>query len=162
MKNKTLSQFKSWEEVNEAMKILAEKKIALQKKEGEQTLEINTIKARFKEEVKHLLPEVENLEKEIEKFCEANKQEFLKERTKKLSFGNISYRIVKSVKIKNVKSYVAALKSLGMKDCLKVTETPNKERLQELDESTLLKIGAKLEKVDKLTIEPVIEDIVQV
>lgn len=139
MARKKESTFTSWDEVNQAMKNLGEKQIQVEKLEGEQTIKINLIKEAFELKAGDIKSQIKEIEENILLFAEANKAEFLKDRTKKLTFGNISFRITESLTIKNIASTVAALKNLKLTEYLRMKAEPDKEALKGLDDSTLVK-----------------------
>lgn len=160
MTKKKTSSLKNWDSVNFTLKILGEKKIELEKLEGEQTIKINEIKRDFELKGRAIKTIIKNMEDDIELFCEDNKAEFVKDRTKKFTFGKVSYRLTESLFIKNVASTVAALKSLNLKQYLRIKEEPDKEALAGLDDDKLIKVGVMRKKLDKINIEPNYDELV--
>lgn len=159
MAKKKETSLHSWDEVNKALKELGEKKIKAENLEGEQTIKINEIKADYDLKAGVIQAEIKAIEENIELFCEANKQEFLDQRTKKMTFGSVGYRLAESLKVKNVKATIAAIKKLDLLSYLRVKEEPDKEALKGLDDSTLTKIGVERKRVDKISIEPNYEEL---
>jgi len=159
MAKKKETTLHSWNEVNKLLKELGEKQIKAENLEGEQTIKINEIKAAYDLKGGELKAEIKAIEENIELFCEANKEEFLTERTKKMTFGFISYRLTESLTIKNVKATIAAIKKLDLMSYLRVKEEPDKEALKGLDDSTLVKLGINRKKIDKINIEPNYEEL---
>ena len=92
-------------------------------------------------------------------FCEERKADFLNKRTKKFNFGLVAYRLTEKVKITCVEATIKALKALNLDFCLRIKEEIDKDEVKTLDSSVLTKIGVKIEKEDKLSIEPSIEKI---
>lgn len=155
MAKKKESIYNDWDEVNLAMKELGELTIKKQKIEGEQTLKINEIKAEYQVKAGDLVNQIKEIEKNIERFSEQNKSDFLKSRSKKLSFGTISYRMTKRVVCKYVETAINALKSLNMDFCLRIKEELNKDALIEVEDKSLLqKAGISVVPEDKIRIEP--------
>ena len=159
MAKKKLSTIESWNGVNDKLRELSEKKIELSRAEGRQTLEINNIREKYNEITEGLTKEISDIEKDIERFCEQNKNEFLEDRTKRFSFGTISYRLTRSFKIQNTIAAIKSLKALKCFDCIKTTESIIKENLKEVDKSQLKKCGIDIIEVDKISIEPVLDPI---
>ncbi|MBQ8476067.1 host-nuclease inhibitor Gam family protein, partial [bacterium] len=130
------------------------------KLEGELTNEINAIKSKYVELSEKISTEIDFLEKEIERFCEEHKDAFIKTRSKKLNFGLVAYRISDKVKISCKSATIKSLKALNLDFCLRIKEEIDKDEVKKLDAATLTKIGVKIDKQDKLSIEPDIVEIV--
>jgi phage host-nuclease inhibitor protein Gam len=158
-KKKNDQPFKNWEDVNTALRRIAEIDVLCNDFEGDMTLKINEIKSKFAAKVKDLKDEKIKLESNITDFAENCKDEFIKTRKKELDFGTIAYRVTKRVTIRSIQATLTALKSLGLHNCIRIKEEPNKDELAELDTNTLAKVGASLKVEDKLRIEPNIERI---
>lgn len=157
MAKKTESTYKSWEEVNSALKELGELNIKKQKLEGEQTVKINEIKAKTLEKAGAIKTQITEIEKNIERFAMQNKSEFLKTRNKKLTFGIVSFRLVKSVVCQCKDEAIKALKALNLDFCIRSKEEIDKDeclKFAEDDEKTLLKAGITIKSEDKVRIEP--------
>lgn len=148
------SIYKSWEEVNSALKELGELNILKQKLEGEQTVKINEIKAKTLENAGIIKKQIDEIEKNIAKYAEQNKSEFLKTRNKKLTFGTISFRLAKSIACTCKEEAIKALKALNLDFCLRIKEEIDKDKCLEVDEKILLKAGISIKSEDKVRIEP--------
>lgn len=151
---KKLSKYQTWQEVDSAMKELGELNIKKQNLEGEQTVRINEVKADILSKTGVLQTKIKDIEKNIERFAEQNKSEFLKTRNKKLTFGTISFRLVKSVVCTCKDEAIKALKALNLDFCLRQKEEIDKEKCLEVDEKMLLKAGISIKSEDKVKIEP--------
>jgi phage host-nuclease inhibitor protein Gam len=79
---------------------------------------------------------------DLKSFCEAHAGE-MKGKSRKLNYGTVSFRLSTRIVIKSIRACVAALKSLGLIECVMVKETPNKERLRELDDAILAQVYAQ-------------------
>ena len=64
------------------------------------------------------------------------------------------------MKISCIGATIKALKALNLDFCLRIKEEIDKDEVKTLDSSILTKIGVKVEKEDKLSIEPNIIEIV--
>jgi phage host-nuclease inhibitor protein Gam len=159
MARKKESKYTNWDEVDQAMKDLGELTISKAKLEGELTIKINVIKDEFQVKADGLAEKIKVIVEHIGLYAEANKEAFLKDRTKKLTFGSISFRLTEKLVIKNVKAAIAALKTLKLDNYLRVKEELNKEAMKGLDDSTLVKIGVSRKKSDSLSIEPNYEEL---
>lgn len=154
MAKKKESIYRSWDDVDTAMKELATLNVQKQKLEGEQTVRINDVKSKIAVRAGELCTKIKQIEKEIERYSEQNKDEFLKTRNKKLKFGSISYRLTKSICCECVQTAIKALKSLNYDFCIRTKEELDKEALKELSQDVLTKIGVNVKVVDKIQIEP--------
>ena len=153
----------NWNDVDKALRLIGEKEIALANIEGEMTLKINSVKEDAKQVAETIAAEKKELEKAIESFCEANKAEFAQKRSKELTFGEIGYRLVKSVSVPRVKakleSLIKSLKAFGLSDCITYTEAVDKDKLTELKDEDLVKLGLKRTIKDSFRIKTNIEKI---
>ena len=156
---KAESIYNNWNEVDKAMKKLGELRIKKRKLEGELTIKINELKGEYNDKGATTTAEIKNIEKEINRFCEQNKETFIKKRSKKLVYGSVSYRLTRKISINNIESAISALTVLNMDWCLRKKFELDKDELMKLDTNTLTKIGATIIPEDKLTIEPNIEEI---
>lgn len=156
-------EIKNYEDVNLTLKRLAELSVALEKINGEVTLECNRIKESRASEVERLNNEKKYLEQCIAVFCEDNKGDFAEKRSKEFTFGTIGYKLTKSVTLPRIKEKVekllVALKSYGCTKCIKYEETIDKDEIVELDDSTLVKLGLKRTIKDNFRIVPKIESL---
>lgn len=155
MAKKKESIYNSWDDVNSAMKELGELTVKKERLEGEQTTKINEIKSEYLVKAGGITTRIKDIEKNIERFAEQNKSEFLQARTKKLTFGTISYRMTKRVVCKYVETAIKALKTLNLDFCVRVKEELDKEALTEVQDKQLLsKAGISIVSEDKIRIEP--------
>ncbi|WP_086321687.1 host-nuclease inhibitor Gam family protein, partial [Campylobacter devanensis] len=135
-------EIKSFSDIDIALKRVCELSVGIEKINGEVTLECNRIKESRKSEVERLESEKAYIEQQITLFCEDNKHEFAEKRSREFTFGEIGYRISKSVSIPRVKTKLEALlnaiKAYGLsKECINYTESVNKDGLCELDDADL-------------------------
>ncbi len=156
-------EIKNYEDVNCALKRIAELSVGIEKINGEVTLECNAIKESRSSEIEKLSNEKKYLEQCISNFCEDNKADFAEKRSKDFTFGSIGYRLVKSVSLPRVREkidkLILALKSYGCSDCIKYEESIDKEAVCELEDSTLVKLGLKRVVKDSFRIVPKIESL---
>ncbi len=160
MVKKKESIFQTWEEIDTNLKELGKLSISKSKLEGELTLKINEITDKYRQKIEEINNKTNVIKKEITRFCEQNKQDFINKRSRKLNFGNIAYRISETLKIDSVATAIKALKALDLNFCLKIKEELIKDEIKKLDSSILAKIGARIITKDNLNIEPNIIEIV--
>ena len=146
-----------------ALKELASLEVKRSELEGELNERINELKEKTKEQVAPILEQIKHLTKLVELFAASKKDEFAKRRTKELTFGKIGFRLVANVSIPRDKAKVEALlkslKAYGLSDCIKYEEKPDKERLKELDDTTLVKLGLEKRVKDSFRVEPFLEKV---
>ena len=156
---KNLLECESWDHVDSSLRRMGEIDIAVEKIQGDMTLKINEIKASAETRAEGLKKERKDHEEAITNFCEKHKDEFMKKRSRELTFGVIAYKVTTKIVIRAKKACVAAMEALGLSQYLRVEKEPDKELMLNLDEQTLAKIGATKKTEDKLRIEPAIEKI---
>lgn len=157
-------QITSFNDIDLALKRVCELSVGIEKINGEVTLECNRIKEARKSEVERLENEKNFIEQQITLFCEDNKAEFAEKRSREFTFGEIGYRVSKSVSLPRVKTKLEALinaiKAFGLaKECIVYEEKPNKDALAELDDGDLVKLGLKRTIKDNFRIVPKLESL---
>lgn len=157
-------KIESFSDIDMALKRVCELTVGIEKINGEVTLECNRIKEARKNEIERLDNEKKFIEQQITLFCEDNKHEFADKRSKEFTFGEIGYRISKSVSTPKIKTKLEALlnaiKAYGLgKECITYEEKPNKDALAELDDADLAKLGLKRVVKDNFRIVPKIENL---
>lgn len=153
------SLYQNWSEVDTAMRRMGEIDIELTFMGGNMTDEVNAIKKRYSEKAAPLQEERKTIESGIKDYVEEHKDEFVKTRTRDLVFGKVFYRISCSIKILSKEACVKALRAFGYGQMVRVSEEPDKDAMAALDDAELLKVSARREHKDQLTIEPDIEKI---
>lgn len=158
-----MREIKSWDSVDEALKELALLEIQKSKIEGKLNETINLAKEEAKKEVSPILEQIKHLTKLIELFAATKKDEFAKKRTRELTFGKVGFRLVTSVAIPRdktrVESLLKSLKAYGLGDCISFVEKPDKEKLKELDDTMLVKLGLEKKAKDSFRIEPFLQKV---
>lgn len=154
MVRKKESTYQNWDEVNNAMKHLAELNIRKKSLENEQNARIDEIKKEISQQGEGLVKEISYVTKEITRYAEQHRDEFTQKRTKVLTFGKISFRYTSWVSVEDAKAAIKSLKSFAMDKYLRVKEELDKDALLEADPKLLAKCGIQLRSGDKITIEP--------
>ena len=157
-------EINSFSDIDNALKKVCELSVGIEKINGEVTLECNRIKESRKAEVERLESEKNYIEQQTTFFCEENKHEFAEKRSKEFTFGEIGYRLTKSVSLPRIKakveSLLKAIKSYGLaKECIIYEEKPNKDALAELKDEDLVKLGLTRTVKDSFRIVPKIESL---
>ena len=151
MKNMEL---KNWDDVNRALKLKGECELSLDTLEADMNLKINDIKQETERLSKPLKEKIKQLEEEIKNFTEENKAE-IDGRTKVLMFGKVGFSLNSSVSVPTKKLYkiIENLRKFGMENCIKVTETVNKDILGTYSNADIAKVGAVKKVEDKFWCE---------
>jgi phage host-nuclease inhibitor protein Gam len=150
---KDYNEYKSWDEVNFALKYLAEKKLELKTLESEQEKEINEIKNKNAFKLEILQESIERTEESIKKFTSENIGDFGDKRSKKFTFGKISLKSSKTVVVGCIQTAIKKLRDLKLDDYIRIKEEIAKDSLKKLDAVTLQKIGASIVTNDKINVE---------
>jgi len=158
-----VEEIRNWEDVDLALKELGELEIKKNLVEGVLNETIAKAKAEAKEELEPVIKRAKELTKMIEIFAASKKDEFAKKRSKELTFGKVGFRLVTSVPVprdkQRVEALIKSLKAFGLDDCVIYEEKPNKDKLKELDDSTLAKLGLEKKVKDSFRVEPFLEKI---
>jgi phage host-nuclease inhibitor protein Gam len=152
-------EFQNWNEVDQGLRRMGEIDIRLGEIEGDMTLKINEIRAEYEAKANGLMAERKKISTNIELFAGERKGEFARVRSKELTFGTISYRVVHKVVIRSKKATLAALEAMGLVAYLRILKEPGKEAMKSLDPGILARVGVALRTDDQLNVEPNIERI---
>ena len=156
----TVPAFHTWEEVDAALREIAEKQLAIVEIEGEMNKQINGVKQTAALEAKPHRDSIDKLSKDIEVFVTEHRGE-LAGKTKMLNFGKAGFRLSTKVVIPTAKEKLAViiknLRTRKMTDCVVVKESVDKEALRKYGEDMIVKVGAKLKVSDEFWCEPDLE-----
>lgn len=148
---KEVPVLQSWDEVDAALKEIAEKEIAIEEIEGDMNKQINGIKKSAGLEAKPLQDRIDKLGKDIKEFVTEHKEE-MDGKTKLLNFGKTGFRLSTNLSIPKAKDklerIISKLRKRKMDDCIIVKESVNKDVLKKYDENTIVEIGGTLKKTD--------------
>ena len=125
---------KSWEDVNEALRQIAEAQIAIGDIESEMQKQVLGAQKVAEQESKPYKDEVARLEREIKGFVTEHREDMGKTKSMTLTFGEVGFRLSTSVSLPRAKEkleeIVRRLKSRQMTDCIVVEEKVSKEALK--------------------------------
>lgn len=139
---------KNWEEVNGALRQIAEAQNEISILESGMNLQIDAIKSAFAEKVQPYQAEVKKQEMLVKEFVTENRTD-LKGKSKKMTFGTVGFRASTKLSLpKNLEKVIAALKKREMNDCITVRETVNKDVLKTYGTEDILAVGGKLKQED--------------
>lgn len=143
---------KSWEDVDAALREIAENQIALQDIESEMQRQIIGAKKVAAQDSKPHADRVSKLERDLKEFVEDHRDELGKAKTKPLNYGSVSFRLSTSVSLPKSKDklneIIRKIKARKLKDCIVTEEKISKEGLKKLGESVVVAVGAKWSQKD--------------
>lgn len=142
----------SWEDVNDALRQIAEAQIALGEIQGDMQKQILGAQKVAEEQSKPLNDNVAKLEREIKSFVTDHRDEMGKTKSVVLTFGEVGFRLSTSVSLPRAKEkleeIIRRLKSRQMTDCIVVEEKVSKEALKKYGEDTVNAVGATWKQSD--------------
>ena len=147
----------SWEDVNDALRQIAEAQIALGEIQSDMQKQILGAQKVAEEQSKPLNDSVAKLEREIKSFVTDHRDEMGKAKSMVLTFGEVGFRLSTSVSLPRAKEkleeIIRRLKSRQMTDCIVVEEKVSKEALKKYGEDTVNAVGATWKQSDVLGYE---------
>lgn len=142
----------SWEDVNDALRQIAEAQIALGEIQSDMQKQILGAQKVAEEQSKPLNDNVAKLEREIKSFVTDHRDEMGKTKSVVLTFGEVGVRLSTSVSLPRAKEkleeIIRRLKSRQMTDCIVVEEKVSKEALKKYGEDTVNAVGATWKQSD--------------
>lgn len=142
----------SWEDVNDALRQIAEAQIALGEIQSDMQKQILGVQKVAEEQSKPLNDNVAKLEREIKSFVTDHRDEMGKTKSVVLTFGEVGFRLSTSVSLPRAKEkleeIIRRLKSRQMTDCIVVEEKVSKEALKKYGEDMVNAVGATWKQSD--------------
>lgn len=142
----------SWEDVNDALRQIAEAQIALGEIQSDMQKQILGAQKVAEEQSKPLNDNAAKLEREIKSFVTDHRDEMGKTKSMVLTFGEVGFRLSTSVSLPRAKEkleeIIRRLKSRQMTDCIVVEEKVSKEALKKYGEDTVNAVGATWKQSD--------------
>lgn len=142
----------SWEDVNDALRQIAEAQIALGEIQSDMQKQILGAQKVAEAQSKPLNDNVAKLEREIKSFVTDHRDEMGKTKSMVLTFGEVGFRLSTSVSLPRAKEkleeIIRRLKSRQMTDCIVVEEKVSKEALKKYGEDTVNAVGATWKQSD--------------
>lgn len=142
----------SWEDVNDALRQIAEAQIALGEIQSDMQKQILGAQKVAEEQSKPLNDNMAKLEREIKSFVTDHRDEMGKTKSMVLTFGEVGFRLSTSVSLPRAKEkleeIIRRLKSRQMTDCIVVEEKVSKEALKKYGEDTVNAVGATWKQSD--------------
>lgn len=144
---------KSWEDVNDALRQIAEAQIALGDIESDMQKQIVGAKKVAEDQSKPYKDAIARLEHELKEFVSEHRTDMGKTKTMTLTFGEVGFRLSTSVSLPKAKEKLAEiirrLKARQMTDCIVVEEKISKDALKKYGEDTVNAVGAVWKQKDE-------------
>jgi phage host-nuclease inhibitor protein Gam len=152
------SPIEDWTAADEVVRKIGQIDREIKAEEAELQKTINEAKAKTAKAVKTKGDQRKMLLLQLAVFAAAHPEEFKKAKTKKLNFGSLGYRWSSKVVLPSGKGaaakLVADLEALGLKDCVRIKKSPDKDKIKALDAATLAQLGVRLDEKDTFWCEP--------
>lgn len=147
------SSIKSWEDVNDGLRQIAEATIALDEIESDMNKQILGAKKIAEEQSKPYNDRISTLEREIEDFATEHRSDMGKLKSMVLTFGTVAWRQSTSISLPKAKEKLEGilrqLKNRQMLDCIVVEEKISKEVLKKYGADTVQAVGATWKQKDE-------------
>lgn len=139
---------KNWEQVDEALKTIAEAGNELEMLHSAMNLQVDALKKQFDEAARPYHEKIKQNELLVKEFASASRMG-MDGKSKKLTFGIVGFRMSTKLGLpKDVAKVIANLRKYGMEKCITTKESVNKDILKTYEEKDILKVGGKLQKED--------------
>ena len=148
----------SWDEVDSALKEIAENEMGIEAITTDMNKEIHDIKEAAEDKSKKHQERIKVLSLYVQEFTERNRDE-IKGKTKVLNHGSVGFRQSTKVVLSKVEQIIEKLKKFKMTDCINIKETVNKDVLRKYPTADILKVGANLKIEDVFWYETAREEI---
>lgn len=143
---------KTWEDVNDALRQIAEATIALGDIESEMQKQVVGAQKAAEQQSKPYNDRIAALEREIKDFVTDHRDEMGKAKSKTLTFGEVSFRLSTAISLprakEKIEEVIRRLKARQMTDCIVVEEKVSKEALKKYGEDTVNAVGATWKQKD--------------
>ncbi len=141
-------QLKSWEEVDQCLKVMSDAENEITRIEAEMNSRIAEIKKNAEGEARCHKEMIKQNEGKIKEFTTVHKNE-LKGKSKILTFGKVGFRLSTKLLLPSpITDVILKLRENGMLDCINVKETVDKDAVKNYGEEQILTIGGYLQKSD--------------
>lgn len=145
-------RLKSWDEVNDALRQMAEAQLEINEINNDLSKQITGMKKIAEDRCKPYQNVLKLLEHDVHAFAEEHRLELGDLRSKKLTFGEVGFRRSVSVILPRAKEelqeVIRRLKVRQMLDCIITKEDISKEVLRKYGEDTVNAVGAQWKTKD--------------
>lgn len=149
-------ELRDWDEVDIALRRIAECQIALDTIDAEMNMKINDAKAEADKLATPLRLAVKEQTGLVQDFTDGHRAD-LDGKSKQLTFGTVGYRTSPPkahIPAGKTESVIENLREFGMDNCLNIKVSINRNILATYKEEDVLKVGAKMVREDNFFCEP--------
>jgi len=151
----TLIAIENWSQADDCLRAIGSWQAKINLAEQTAKEDIDEIKAGLVAEVKPLKSQIDQLVRSLEAFCVANKKDFGRKRSKRLTFGILGWRKSSSISItKQTLELVKQVFGRAAKRFIHIKEAVDKEALAKLTDEQLSSLKAKRKVRDDFFAEP--------
>lgn len=137
---------KSWEDVNDALRKIAENQLALNDIESDMQKQVIGAQKIAEEQSQPYRDSISRLEHDIKTFATDHRSDMGSGKSKALTFGEVGFRLSTSIILPRAKEkledVIRALKSRKMLDCIITEEKISRDVLRKYGEDTVNAVGA--------------------
>lgn len=148
---------KTWEDVDAALREIAEAELTLGDIEAEMNRQIIGAKKIAEQESKPHTDRIAKLERDIKEFVTDHRDELGKAKSKPLNYGEVSFRLSTTISLPKAKEkleeIIRRLKTRQMTDCIITEEKVSKDSLRKYGEDTVNAVGATWKQKDEFGYE---------
>jgi len=154
--NQSLLSIESFEQADTILRDIGDLQMQIKQAEATAKDAIDEAKELLAEITKPLTEEIKNKVKSLEAFCLHHKKDFAEQKSKKLNYGTLGWRLSTSIitsrdTIKYIKEEFSGRQ---IDELVRIKETVNKEALAKLTEEQLADIEAQRVRKDVFFAEP--------
>ena len=143
---------KSWEDVNDALRKIAENQLALNDIESDMQKQVIGAQKIAEEQSQPYKDSISRLERDIKAFVTDHRAEMSGGKTMALTFGEVGFRLSTSISLPRAKEkldeIIRRLKARQMLDCIVTEEKVSKEALRKYGADTVEAVGAQWKQKD--------------
>jgi len=145
-----------WQHADDFVRRIGDLQMQINEAEHKAKDDIDEVKSELAEKTQPLQEQIELYYQSLEAFCATRKDDFGKNRSRKLNFGILGWRKSTSIKIK--KNTLELIKQIFSKKkaavYIRIKESIDKEALAKLTDEKLAGVGARREEKDVFFVEP--------
>lgn len=143
-------KLRSWSDTDDALRQIHEAKNTLVELDAEQNRRIDVIKDECKKMAQPIKNRIQQLEADLLAFSDAHRSE-MDGKSRRMSFGTVGYRTSSKIVVaaSKVGEVIARLKGMGLTQCVKTTETLDKEQLRRQPADIIMEVGASISSKDE-------------
>ena len=119
----------SWDDVDHLVERMGRLDMELAVLDADYSEQLYNLLGLYRDRVAALVEQRTAIEKTVQGFCEGRKAEFAKKRSRKLTYGKVSFRVSERVLVPKGKEQIVitTLIPLGLSACVRISKNLNRE-----------------------------------